>query len=116
MFLSNSLLLGGLADQDIRCQQARDACITNATSQGVSLDVTRLWLHRDGDKVMLMRKVGKHGPGKWGLPGGSADSKDADDLATAEREAKEEVGGVPAHEVKGQIQIRRCAPHWSRKT
>ncbi|KAK9908333.1 hypothetical protein WJX75_006239 [Coccomyxa subellipsoidea] len=65
----------------------------------------------DGDKVMLMRKVGKHGPGKWGLPGGSADSKDADDLATAEREAKEEVGGVPAHEVKGQIQIRRKGKH-----
>ena len=59
---------------------------------------------------MLMRKVGKHGAGKWGLPGGSADSKDRDDLATAEREAKEEVGGIPSHEVKGQILIKRCGP------
>ena len=78
--------------------------------------VTRLWGHRDGDKVMLMRKVGKHGPGKWGLPGGSADSKDATDLATAEREAKEEVGGVPAHEVKGQVLIRRCVSGSTRGT
>ncbi len=69
----------------------------------------QLW-HRDGNKVMLMRKVGKHGAGKWGLPGGSADSKDRDDLATAEREAKEEVGGIPAHEVKGQILVKRCGP------
>ncbi|CAL8469169.1 g8710 [Coccomyxa elongata] len=65
----------------------------------------------DGNKVMLMRKVGKHGAGKWGLPGGSADSKDRDDLATAEREAKEEVGGVPAHEVKGQILVKRKGKH-----
>lgn len=59
---------------------------------------------------MVMRKVGKKGQvGKWGLPGGSRDSKDADDLATAEREAKEEVGAIPAHEVKGHILIKRCS-------
>lgn len=56
---------------------------------------------------MLMRKVGKHGAGRWGLPGGSANSKDKDDLATAERETKEEVGDIPAHEVKGSIVVKR---------
>jgi 8-oxo-dGTP pyrophosphatase MutT (NUDIX family) len=57
--------------------------------------------------VLLLRKVGKHGAGKWGLPGGSAEGRDADDLATAEREVKEEVGAVPAHEIKGSIVVRR---------
>ena len=66
---------------------------------------------RDGSKVLLLRKKGgKHGPGKWQMPGGSADSKDADALATAEREAEEEVGGVPSHTVLGQVELKRCAP------
>ena len=63
---------------------------------------------RDGGKVLLLRKMGgKHGPGKWQMPGGSSDSKDADALATAEREALDEVGGVPSHEVVGQIVLRK---------
>ena len=67
-----------------------------------------LVLCRDGGKVLLLRKAGgKHGPGKWQMPGGSSDSKDADALATAEREAEDEVGGVPSHAVIGQIVLRR---------
>ncbi len=62
---------------------------------------------RDTGKVLLMRKV-KHGAGKWGMPGGSQDSKDVDSLATAEREFRSEIGELPQHEVKGQILIRRC--------
>ncbi len=54
-----------------------------------------------------MRKV-KHGGGKWGMPGGSQDSKDVDSLATAEREFRSEIGEPPQHEVKGQIFVRRC--------
>ena len=62
---------------------------------------------RDMGKVLLMRKV-KHGGGKWGMPGGSQDSKDVDSLATAEREFRSEIGEPPQHEVKGQILVRRC--------
>lgn len=54
-----------------------------------------------------MRKM-KHGAGKWGMPGGSQDSKDADSLATAEREFRSEIGEPPQHEVKGQVLVRRC--------
>ena len=58
--------------------------------------------------MLLLRKTGgKHGPGKWQMPGGSSDSKDADALATAEREALDEVGGVPSHEVVGQIVLKK---------
>lgn len=65
----------------------------------------------DGGKVLLLRKKGgKHGPGKWQMPGGGSDSKDADALATAEREALEEVGGVPSHSVVGQIELKKCVP------
>ena len=63
---------------------------------------------RDAGKILLMRKL-KHGASKWGMPGGSQDSKDADDLATAEREFRSEIGESPQHEVKGQILVKRCA-------
>ena len=61
-----------------------------------------------------MRKV-KHGAGKWGMPGGSQDSKDVDSLATAEREFRSEIGQPPQHEIKGQILVRRCL-HPQRRT
>ena len=54
-----------------------------------------------------MRKL-KHGAGKWGMPGGSQDSKDADALATAEREFKSEIGDPPQHDVRGQVIVKRC--------
>ena len=69
------------------------------------------FLCRDTGKVLLVRKV-KHGAGKWGMPGGSQDSKDVDSLATAEREFRSEIGEPPRHEVKGQILVKRCLrPH-----
>jgi 8-oxo-dGTP pyrophosphatase MutT (NUDIX family) len=39
----------------------------------------------------------------WGLPGGNVDDDDEDLLATAKREAVEEMGSAPECEVKGQI-------------
>ena len=54
-----------------------------------------------------MRKL-KHGPGKWGMPGGSQDSKDADALAAAEREFRSEIGEPPQHDVRGQVIVKRC--------
>ena len=77
---------------------------------GFGRDRTRR-LCRDTGKVLLMRKV-KHGGGKWGMPGGSQDSKDVDSLATAEREFRSEIGEPPQHEVNGQIAVKRCfRPH-----
>ena len=78
-------------------------------AEGLELLSRFLHMCRDSGKVLLMRKV-KHGAGKWGMPGGSQDSKDADSLATAEREFRSEIGEPPQHEVKGQILMRRYAP------
>ena len=56
---------------------------------------------------MLLRRKLKHGPGKWGMPGGSQDSKDADALAAAEREFRSEIGEPPQHDVRGQVVVKR---------
>ena len=56
-----------------------------------------------------MRKL-KHGPGKWGMPGGSQDSKDADALAAAEREFRSEIGEPPQHDVRGASRCQTVCP------
>ena len=57
-----------------------------------------------GGEVLLLRRAGRHNYGTWGLPGGNADAGDADLLATARREAEEEMGpGLPPFEVVAQV-------------
>lgn len=60
--------------------------------------------------MLLLRRTSKHNFGTWGLPGGNVDAGDADLLATALREAKEEMGpGVPPFEVLAQVLTIRGA-------
>ena len=58
---------------------------------------------RSGGEVLLLQRNSLHHHGKWGLPGGNLDDADADLLATARREATEELGGVPDYTLKGEI-------------
>lgn len=52
--------------------------------------------NRPQGEVLLLLRAGKRNAGKWGLPGGNVDDGDTDLLATAKREAAEELGGVTA--------------------
>eukprot|EP00887_Chlorella_sp_A99_P006400 scaffold3.g6400.t1 len=59
-------------------------------------------------EVLVLRRTSRNNHGTWGLPGGNADPEDAGNLLeTALREAREEVGGVPAHTVLDSIETRR---------
>ena len=53
--------------------------------------------------MLLLLRSGSHNAATWGLPGGNRDAADADLLATALREAEEEVGGVPEHAVQAEL-------------
>ena len=59
--------------------------------------------------VLLLRRTSKHHGGAWGLPGGNVEPGDASLLATAAREAKEELGagGAPPFLVRAQLSTRR---------
>lgn len=46
--------------------------------------------------MLLLLRAGKHNTGRWGLPGGNAEDSDGSLLATAKREAAEELGGASA--------------------
>ncbi|KAL4458616.1 hypothetical protein ABPG75_013481 [Micractinium tetrahymenae] len=82
--------------------QAQAASLPPAEKLGAGLLLTC-----DGE-VLLLRRAGKHNFGTWGLPGGNADPGDADLLATARREAEEEMGpGVPPFEVLTQVLTTR---------
>lgn len=59
--------------------------------------------HRSGDEALLLLRNSKHNDNTWGLPGGNADDTDADLLATAMREGREEMGAVPPCNVTGQV-------------
>jgi 8-oxo-dGTP pyrophosphatase MutT (NUDIX family) len=54
--------------------------------------------------MLLLLRASKRNPGRWALPGGNVKAKDADLLATAKREAAEELGGrkaLPPYELAG---------------
>jgi ADP-ribose pyrophosphatase YjhB (NUDIX family) len=53
--------------------------------------------------VLLLKRSSKHNDKTWGLPGGNAEAADQGLLATAQREAEEELGEVPAYVTRGQI-------------
>ncbi|KAI8474457.1 MAG: hypothetical protein J3K34DRAFT_132112 [Monoraphidium minutum] len=64
-----------------------------------------LFLVAPSGNVLLLQRAGKHNAGTWGLPGGNAEAGDANLLATARREAAEELGGrewVPPHVISGE--------------
>jgi 8-oxo-dGTP pyrophosphatase MutT (NUDIX family) len=54
-------------------------------------------------KVLLLKRSSKHNDKTWGLPGGNAEPTDSSLLATAQREATEELGEVPKHITHAQI-------------
>ena len=53
--------------------------------------------------MLLLLRAGSHNAGTWGLPGGNRDATDPDLLATALREAGEEMGGTPEHSVRAEL-------------
>lgn len=60
-------------------------------------------MHRSGDQVLLLLRNSKHNDKTWGLPGGNAEPHDATPLATATREATEELGSLPEYRVLTDI-------------
>ncbi len=65
---------------------------------------------RSGGEVLLLKRNSLHNHDKWGLPGGNVDEGDDQALATAEREALEEMGSLPAYTVAGEIHTMCAAP------
>lgn len=58
-------------------------------------------LFTDGHSILLLRKKSGDAKGRWGLPGGHAESFDKNVLDTAKREAKEETGlkNIPGKQI-----------------
>ena len=56
--------------------------------------------------MLLLKRSSKHNDQTWGLPGGNFDAEDADLQSTAQREAFEELGGMPAHVVTASLLTR----------
>jgi len=67
------------------------------------------FLFCSGGKVYLMHRNSKNNNNTWHIPGGNAEPTDKDLLASATREAGEELGtkNIPPHKVKGQILTKR---------
>lgn len=58
--------------------------------------------------MLLLQRTSKNNHGTFGLPGGNADAGDADLLATATREAAEEMGeGLPPFTVAASVLTKR---------
>ncbi|KAL6767139.1 hypothetical protein ACKKBG_A38745 [Auxenochlorella protothecoides x Auxenochlorella symbiontica] len=57
--------------------------------------------------LLLKRANTKHNLGAWGLPGGNVEAGDESLLATAVREAVEEVGVLPPFTISGEIKTVR---------
>ena len=60
------------------------------------------------DQVLLLLRSSKHNNESWGLPGGNVEDGDLTFMATAEREATEEMGPLPAYTITASI-LTRCA-------
>ncbi len=64
----------------------------------------------DDNRILLLQRKSKHHDRAWGLPGGNADDTDGSLLDTAEREAAEEMGGLPpGFSVLHRLDTRRDA-------
>lgn len=57
-------------------------------------------------EVLLLLRSGKHNANTWGLPGGNADTTDANLLGTAMREAEEEMGTLPECKILDTVLTR----------
>ena len=70
-----------------------------------------LTLRREDDgRILLLQRKSKHHDRAWGLPGGNTEERDGSLLDTAEREAAEEMGGLPAgFSVLHRLDTRRDA-------
>ena len=55
------------------------------------------------DQVLLLLRSSKHNDSTWGLPGGSVEQNDKTFQDTAEREAVEEMGNLPAYTITASI-------------
>ena len=64
----------------------------------------------DDGRILLLQRKSKHHDRAWGLPGGNTEETDGSLLDTAEREAAEEMGGLPAgFSVLHRLDTRRDA-------
>ena len=63
-------------------------------------------LFQHNGEVLLLKRCSKHNDKTWGLPGGNREAADVDLLATARREAEEELGHLPPCVIQGQVLTR----------
>jgi len=67
--------------------------------------ITSLAPRSCGDEVLLLLRTSQHNHNKWGLPGGNVEMGDADALATATREATEELTHLPAFTAQRPVRV-----------
>lgn len=58
---------------------------------------------RAGQEVLLLTRNSSHNNATLSVPGGNVDLDDTHLLATAQREAEEEMGACPDFEYKGEV-------------
>lgn len=68
----------------------------------IKLKLDGLCPRADGQILLLLRNS-RHNDKTWGLPGGNIEAGDSNLLATATREAAEELGTLPTFEVLTEI-------------
>jgi len=64
-----------------------------------------IMLFREDEVLLLLRSGAVSEPGTWGIPGGLWEPGETP-IETAHREASEETGGLPTHEVTGEFVLR----------